>query len=142
VEYLAGEASLDEVLQLDEPSGARVIAAGRSSVNPMDLLASEQFKALLRKLNDSFDIVILDSSPVMAVSDSRILARLVDKTIFVVRWSETRREVAMMGLKQIVEAGASVAGVVLSMVNVKKHAAYGYGDSGSYYGRYSKYYTS
>jgi Mrp family chromosome partitioning ATPase len=78
----------------------------------------------------------------MAVSDSRILARLVDKTIFVVRWSETRREVAMMGLKQIIEAGASVAGVVLSMVNVKKHAAYGYGDSGAYYGRYSKYYTS
>jgi exopolysaccharide transport family protein len=142
VEYLAGEATLEEVLQLDEPSGARVIAAGRSSVNPMDLLASEQFKGLLRKLTETFDIVILDSSPVMAVSDSRILARLVDKTIFVVRWSETRREVAMMGLKQIVEAGASVAGVVLSMVNVKKHAAYGYGDSGSYYGRYSKYYTS
>jgi exopolysaccharide transport family protein len=142
VEYLAGEASLEDVLQVDEPSGARVITAGRSSVNPMDLLASEHFKGMLRKLTESFEMVILDSSPVMAVSDSRILARLVDKTIFVVRWSETRREVAMMGLKQIVEAGASVAGVVLSMVNVKKHAAYGYGDSGSYYGRYSKYYTS
>lgn len=46
-----------------------------------------------------------------------------------------------LGLKQILESGGDLAGVVLSMVNVKKHARYGYGDSGYYYGRYRKYYS-
>ena len=142
VEYLAGEATLDEVLQLDEPSNALIVSAGRTPNNPTDLLTSEHFKDFLRKLSEACDLVILDSSPVLAVSDSRILARLADKTIFVVRWAETRREVAVQGIKQIVEAGADLAGVVLSMVNVKKHARYGYGDSGYYYGPYRKYYSS
>ncbi len=98
-------------------------------------------KLLLAELSERYDLVVLDSPPVLAVADARILSRLADKTIFIVRWAETRREVAMMGLKQIAEAGADFAGFVLSRVNVKKHARYGYGDSGYYYGRYTKYYT-
>ena len=47
----------------------------------------------------------------------------------------------MTGLKQILDVGSDVAGVVLSMVNVRRHSQYGYGDSGSYYGAARKYYT-
>ena len=142
VEYLAGEASLNDVLRRDRASNALVLVAGRATTNSMDLLSSDQFKDLLAKLGNAADLVVLDSSPVMAVSDSRMLSRLADKTVFVVRWAETRREVAMAGLKQITDAGSQIAGVVLSMVNVSQHARYGYGDSGTYYGRYRKYYAS
>ena len=135
VQLLTEEVKLEDVLRRDEGSGAYVITAGATPVNPTDLLTSEHFARLLHNLKEAFDLVVLDCSPVMAVSDSRVLTRVVDKTIFVVRWAETRREVVRLGLKQLIEAGADMAGVVLSMVNVKKHSRYGYGDSGYYYGK-------
>ena len=141
VQLLADEASLEDVLRRDEPSGAYVLTAGGMPANPTDIITSEHFAQLLINLKSTFDLVVIDSSPVLAVSDSRILSRMADKTIFVVRWAETRREVVRLGLKQILEAGGDLAGVVLSMVNVKKHSRYGYGDSGYYYGRYRKYYS-
>ena len=62
--------------------------------------------------------------------------------MFVARWGKTRRESASLGIKQIKDAGGSVAGVLLSRVDVKKHADYGYGDSGYYHSKYASYYTS
>jgi succinoglycan biosynthesis transport protein ExoP len=142
VEVLAGEASLDEVMQRDPISGAHVLVAGGRAPSPAELLGSERMKKLLKTLSRSYDLVIIDSAPVMAVSDTRVLARLADKTIFLVRWADTPREVATAALQQIIDAGADVIGVQLSMVDVKKHAGYGYSDSGSYYGPMRKYYTS
>lgn len=142
VECLSGEATLEQVMQADKHTELTIIPSGGSPTTPSDLLSSEHFKRTVAQLAEKFDMVILDSSPVLAVSDSRILARIADKTVFIVRWAETRREVATMGIKQITDAGCDLAGVVLSMVNVRKHARYGYGDSGYYYGRYRKYYTS
>ncbi len=141
VEFLADQASLDEIIHKDEATGAHVLPAGRPTPNSGNLLSSDRMKLLLAELSERYDLVVLDSPPVLAVADARILARFADKTIFIVRWAETRREVAMMGLKQIAEAGGDIAGFALSRVNVKKHARYGYGDSGYYYGRYTKYYT-
>ncbi len=98
-------------------------------------------KALLVEFGLAYDMVILDSPPLLAVSDARVLAGEVDQTVFVVRWAETRRERVCNALKQLTSSGAKLAGVVLSMVDVRKHARYGYGDSGYYYGPARKYYT-
>ena len=140
VDVLAGNATIDDALCSDEASGALVLTAGSDTPSPIDLLGSENLKATLSDLAGRADIVILDSAPVLSVSDTRVLSHLADKTVYIVRWAETRREVVILGLKQILDAGASVAGVILSRVNIKKHARYGYGDSGYYYGRSRKYY--
>ncbi len=92
-------------------------------------------------LESTYDMVVIDSSTVLAVADVRILSRLAHKVVFLIRWSDTRRDVAMSGLRQLIDAGGDVAGVVLSMVDVEKHSHYGYGGAGYYYGRISKYYT-
>ncbi len=141
VDVLAGEATLQESLRKDDASNLLVLPAGSQSTNPVDLFSSQQLKDILAKLAESADLVVIDSPPVLAVSDARTLSRLVDKTVFIMRWAETRREVAIMGLKQIMDTGADVAGVVLSMVNVRQHARYYFGDSGYYHGRHRKYYT-
>ena len=142
VEFLADKASLQDVMQEDSNSGAHVLAAGGPTTRPTELLGSAQLKKLLKTLSQSYDLVILDSAPVGAVSDTRILARMADKTVFLIRWADTPREVAIAALQQIVDAGADVLGVMLSIVDVKKHASYGYSDSGTYYGPMKKYYTS
>jgi exopolysaccharide transport family protein len=141
VEVLAGEVTLDEALMIDSVSGATVLATGAPAADPPDLLASQQMRKLLSDLAERFDLVIIDSAPTLAVSDTRILSRLVDKTVFVVRWAKTRRETAIGGLKQILDVGGDVAGVLLSMVDVKEHARYGFSDSGYYTGEIRKYYT-
>ncbi len=140
VELLAGEIKLEDVIRKDEPSGAHLITAGKFASNAADIVASDQMKRLVEGLAQSYDLVILDSPPVLAVSDARILANIVDRVVFTVRWADTRRETVAMAMKQVVTSGAKLAGVVLNVVNVKKHAQYGYGDSGYYTGRIKKYY--
>lgn len=137
--------SFGEVVQHDEASGLHVLTTGGTLVpNPSDLLGSDRMRALLREAGGIYDLIVIDSPPVHLVSDTRILSHMVDKTVFAIRWTRTRREVATLGVKQLVESGASVAGVVLSMVDVRKNARYSYADSGYYYGssrKYRKYYA-
>jgi polysaccharide biosynthesis transport protein len=76
------------------------------------------------------------------VSDSLTLSGIVDKSLYVIRWEQTPRNVALAGMRQMFEAGADIAGIVLSRVDLKKHAKYGYADSGYYRGSYSKYYVN
>jgi capsular exopolysaccharide synthesis family protein len=141
VEFLAGKSTLEEVINKDQNSRAHVIPAGSPAPNPPDLLSSGHMRRLLKGLSDAYDLVILDTAPVVAISDTRVLGRLVDKTVFVARWAHTRREVVTAAMRQLADSGADVAGVLLSRVDVKKHAQYGYGDSGYYHGRVKKYYT-
>jgi Mrp family chromosome partitioning ATPase len=93
----------------------------------------------VRSISQHYDLVILDSPPVLAASDALVLSRIVDATIFVVRWERTPRQVVLGALKQLQGVGGMVAGIVLSRVNVRKHAKFGYGDHGYYYGTYREY---
>ena len=86
--------------------------------------------------------MIIDTPPIAAVSDSFTLSSLVDKALYVIRWEQTPRNVALAGIRQLAEAGADIAGIVLSRVDLKKHARYGYADSGYYRGSYQKYYIN
>jgi succinoglycan biosynthesis transport protein ExoP len=141
VEVLLGKTCLEEVLATDPRSGARLVPAGEAVPNPAELLGLPQMKRFLAWLAEGHDFVILDSPPVLAVSDARVLARMVDRTLYLVRWADTRRERAIAGWRQLVEAGGQVAGVALTLVDVRRHAQYGYSDSGAYYGQLKKYYT-
>ena len=140
-DYLVGKARLEEVIEIDPVSGAHLITAGTRAPNPIDLLGSPQMRRLIKALSQAYDLVILDTPPVLAVSDALVMVRHVDATVFLIRWEKTRRQAAISGLKVALEAGANLAGVVLSQVDVKRHAQYDYADSGYYYGGYNKYYT-
>ena len=140
VELLTGKATPEEVIQRDEASGADVIVAGTAGPNAAELLSSDRLKSLLSKLGEYYDLVVLDSPPTMAVADARVLAHFADRTILVIRWAATKREIAAMAVKHILDAGGTLAGIVLSRVNIRKHASYGYGDSGYYYGPARRYY--
>lgn len=141
VELLIGESTLAEAICHDEASGADIVPVGKTSPNASELLNSDRLENFLELISEDYDLVILDAPPTTAVADARVLTHLADATILVVRWAATRREIAAMAAKHINEAGGNIAGVVLSQVNVKQHATYGYGDSGIYYGSAQKYYS-
>ncbi|MBS0219599.1 MAG: polysaccharide biosynthesis tyrosine autokinase [Proteobacteria bacterium] len=138
-EYLMGLKTLDECIHRHEPSGVDYICARADTPNAPEVLESHAMKAALATFADRYDLVILDSPPVMAVSDARIVSQLADYTIFVLHWAKTPRDV----VKSAVAALRSVTdriGIVINKVNLAKHAMYEYGDYGDYYSRYRGYY--
>jgi capsular exopolysaccharide synthesis family protein len=132
-DVLGDRAAFVDAVQKDPRSTVAFLPAGSPVQNPLHLLAAERTRQFLHGLGKHYDLILIDTSPVMAVSDPRVLSRYVDQTVFVVRWARTPREQALNALNQIVEAGGRVGGVVLSMVDVRRHAQYGFGDSGQYH---------
>ncbi|MAM94875.1 MAG: capsular biosynthesis protein [Parvibaculum sp.] len=142
VEFLAERLELSAVMVKDSKSELDIIPVATGTANPPDVLGSVQMKLLLQRLRDDYDLVVLDSAPVLPVSDSRVLSRLADETVFVVRWNETPRDAAQSALKELRQFDAKIAGAVLTIVDTARQARYGYGDGGYYYSRYSKYYVN
>lgn len=138
-ELFAGRKTVGEVINVEEETGLHYILGRAGMPNPQDLLGSQHMRDFIRSMSQHYDLVLLDSPPVLAASDALVLSRIADATVFVVRWEHTPRRVVLGAFKQLQSAGAMVAGVVLTRVNVKKHARFGYGDQGYYYGRYKEY---
>jgi capsular exopolysaccharide synthesis family protein len=139
-QYLAGEKGLDEILGRDEQSGVYYIAARNNTPNSAEILDSRAMANFIDILSKQFDLVFLDTPPVMAVSDARVAARLANYIIFLVKWEKTNREVVTNAMKLVRDLRKQV-GVVLSQVNIRRHSRYGYGDYGYYYSKYKDYYT-
>ncbi len=140
VDYLTGDTTLDKVINKDDPSGAHVIYARTVSNSALDLVSSEKMRKLIASLRQAYDLVILDTPACLAVSDARILANESDFTLYVVEWDKTPREVVTTGVKQFSDFDYENLAFVLSSVDVKRHARYGYGDTAYYYGRFKEYY--
>jgi succinoglycan biosynthesis transport protein ExoP len=118
-------------LQLD------YLPACRRPVDPLPLFADERMPRLLRQLRESYDCVVIDSPPLLSVTEARLLAAMVDKVVFVVKWGSTRRDDAQNALNLLRNSGlpgndrVALAGVVVTQADPKKHARYRYyGDIG------------
>lgn len=140
-QILAGEASAAAAIQKDT-SGMDMIIAHTKTPNPQDLLASHQMERLLESLRPNYDLILIDTPPVMAVADAAMVAKVADTSLYLVRWATTPREVVLQGLKLLRSFNIRLAGVVLTQVDLDQQAQYGYGDYGTYYGRYKEYYTN
>jgi succinoglycan biosynthesis transport protein ExoP len=134
-------ADTSKMITIDEKSGLHFITARGGTANPQDVLGSAQMSKFLKGMSALYDVIVLDAPPVLAVSDALVLSHFADTTLFLVRWERTPRAIALGALKSLRGQGGRVAGAVLSRVNVKKHAKYGYGDSAYYYGYYGGYYS-
>lgn len=133
-EFLAGRAALSEVLQRDAATDLHVVPAKPGAAHPQDLLAAPRMQDLVREMAKVYELLIIDSPPVGAVSDALILSGLVDGTLFAVQWQATPRELAEEGVTQLRRAGANIIGAVLTRVDVREQERYGYG-YGAYYGK-------
>lgn len=130
--YLSGNMDKEIIVKTDV-ANLSVILAGPVPPLPSELLSSDRLKVLLDKLEDEYDIVIIDSSPLMPVSDSMILSQLVDTTVVVVRAGVTTYDTLERGLKALQQVGTEVKGLVINGVNAQ-HGGYDYYGYGGYYG--------
>jgi succinoglycan biosynthesis transport protein ExoP len=117
---------VEECLVKDPLSDVRILSAQRLR-NPSDILSSERLATLIGSLSESCDLLVIDSSPLLATNDARILAQFADSVLFVVRWERTSRDAALHALRSLNDAMAPVAGVVVSRADWEQFHYYNYG---------------
>ncbi len=141
-ELLSGNAELDEVIHPTSVEGLSVMISGGKSANPSELLHETELKELFDALPERFDRIILDSAPVLPVSDSRILAKFAHSILLVVRANKTPVGAVMRANDLLKAAGKLPAGVVLNGMKSSKQKGYygykGYGEYGDSYGYYGE----
>jgi succinoglycan biosynthesis transport protein ExoP len=142
IDYLEDTADYGAIVHRDRETMMDYVTGRLGVANSLDLLSSEKFAELLRHAQSQYDAIYLDSSPVLAVADPTVLARMADGVAFVIRWGETTEQVALSAMKLLQSSGADIAGTVLSCVNVQKLASYRAGGTGYYFGRYPSYYST
>lgn len=142
LEVLNGEATLQQAISVDKATGAHVLAVSASKFTPKDVFGSPAMDRLLADLRSRYDLVILDSAPVLPVADARVLAQKADVVIMLARWRKTPEPAIEAAFRLLDTTGVVVTGVVLTQVDMKMQTKYGYGDPGYYYAEYKKYYTS
>ena len=131
-DYLRGEVDELAIIQHGLEGNLCFIPGGNQVTNPSELLSNGRLRALLERVAPVFDWVILDSAPLLPVSDSSVLSDLVDGVLLVVRAGQTRAESAQRSCQEL--RGRNIVGVVLNAVG-PQHAygesyyssAYGYG---------------
>lgn len=136
---LAGGKTFNDVLKHDPlVPGLDIIPASGKTPNAQDLLGSQQMHKIVRDAAQKYDLVIIDTPPILAVSDAAIVAKVVDTTLYIVKWAETARDTVTQALKQLSGFKCKITGAVLTQVDLSELASYG---DGYYSYRYHEYYT-
>jgi len=132
---LAGTTTLEDAIRSTEIKGLDLLPCGPDVPNPSEILNSETFAKLLEQLSTKYDRVIIDSPPVMPVTDAQILAAICDVTLLVLRAEKSTRKISQQARDGLLSVGAHVLGVIVN--DVPKKGRYGYYSSyGYYYGDY------
>jgi capsular exopolysaccharide synthesis family protein len=136
---LVGAAKASEVVQRSAVPGLWVLPAGKTPPNPAELIGSKRFAELLNSLKEHFDLIVIDTPPVMAVTDAAIAAHRAHGVLFVIAADQTSRHAAQQALDQLEHARARFVGAVLNRVDLDKNAYY---YSRYYRKEYAAYYQS
>lgn len=132
--FLTGKAPLKDVIHKTHIENIWVVPSGPVPPNPAELLNSKMMKDLLEEASQIFDIVLLDSPPVLAVIDPVIISSIADSMVMVIRAGKTRRKPLLAAVEELKRARASIIGVVLNAANLS-NGGYSY----SRYYRYNQY---
>jgi capsular exopolysaccharide synthesis family protein len=139
ISVLSGHNTLAEAaIHIDE-LGADVLVGEKAKTNAADIFSSGRFAALLEEARAQYDYIIIDTPPVLAVPDARIIGKSVDAIIYTVKWDSTSHRQVREGLKAFEDVKIRISGIVLSQINARGMKKYGYGDS---YGAYNAYYDN
>ena len=134
IDYLTGNAKFNEVLNASTISNLSYITSGTIPPNPAEMLDSLEMRNFLKKLRDEYDLIILDSPPIIAVTDSEILTSMVDGTLLVVSSEHTEIEMMERSVELIRRENTQFLGTVLNNFSYKS----GYGSYYKYYYYYSR----
>jgi succinoglycan biosynthesis transport protein ExoP len=121
---LKGEATLDEAVQESNVAGLSILTAGPLPGNPAELLGSGEMKAAVKELGQRYDMVLLDTSPLLPVTDAAILAPMVDGVIFVVACGQSRKTAVRAALQQLTKIKVRALAIVANRAEMDSSYEY------------------
>lgn len=136
-ERLLNDLTVKEAIHKTMIPGLFVLPRGSSALNISNLIHSPRMVELLRQFRTTFDMVLIDTPPMLQISDARVIGRLVDGMIVVFRSGKTTRDIAAMATQRLTEDGIPVLGTILNDWDIKRTDSYGYG--AQYYEGYAAY---
>jgi len=136
---LVGNAKASESVRSTDVPGLWALSAGMLPPNPAELLGSKRFKEFVTTLGQHFDWVIIDTPPVMAVTDSVIAGNIVQGIVFVLGAEMTSRHTAQRAIEQLANSKGKFVGAILNRVDLQHH---GYYYSQYYRKEYGAYYSA
>ncbi len=119
-DYLVGEVELDKIIKKTEVENLSVIFSGSFAPNPAELLNPQNLEQFMQLLKTKFDRIILDSPPIIPVSDVIGLSTVVDGVIQVIQWGKVSRQVIKRAIKTLREVNARILGAILNNIDVEK----------------------
>lgn len=141
-EVLHGAVAWRNVLVLDPASGAQVLPLSGSGLSADDLFGAPPMTALLDELRRAFDLIVIDTAPVLVLADARILAAKADTVVLLARWRKTPARAVGAAIRILSQSGVRLSGVTLSQVDVRAEAGLGYGQADYDYRAYRRYYAA
>ncbi|MCB1331016.1 MAG: CpsD/CapB family tyrosine-protein kinase, partial [Maritimibacter sp.] len=136
---LSGQMELSQAVERNYLIDADVLVGERAAMNAADVFSSARFRNLIAEARRAYDVVIIDTPPVLLVPDARVVAKLADAVIYAVQWNATAKRDVIAGLRLMTDGGIRVTGLALTRIDVKKlkrfGATFGYGA----YGAHKKY---
>ncbi|HBJ5813074.1 TPA: polysaccharide biosynthesis tyrosine autokinase [Acinetobacter baumannii] len=130
-ELLSGQADLQKVLHKTQVANLDVITRGKSPTNPSEILSSNQFKELLEQLQSQYDHIIIDTPPVLAVTDGIIISQYTGVNFIVARYAKSQMKELELTVNRFEQAGVKVNGFILNDIQ-RASAGYGYGYNYAY----------
>lgn len=123
--FLLGEVTFEQATKVYK-NKLFIMTAGTIPPNPAEMLSSNKLKNFLKKVSDQFDMVIIDSPPVMAVTDAQILSTITDGVILVITSAQTEKVMAIKAKESLKKVNANILGVVLNRIKEENGKSYGY----------------
>lgn len=124
--FLANQLPLQDIVRKTQTANLSVIMSGPVPPNPSELLASDQMSLLLSELKHKYDVILFDTSPVLTLTDAKIMASSCDGVLLVVEYGKIKRAVAKKIKEDLAHVKANMLGVVLNKFNSKDEAAFLY----------------
>ncbi|MFI8126158.1 polysaccharide biosynthesis tyrosine autokinase [Acinetobacter sp. ABJ-A23_2] len=125
-ELLSGQADLSQVLHKTQVANLDVITRGKSPTNPSEMLSSTQFKELLEQLQAQYDHIIIDTPPVLAVTDGIIISQYTGVNLIVARYIKSHMKELELTVNRFEQAGVKVNGFILNDIQRSSGGGYGY----------------
>ncbi len=139
VEYLFGKGQLDQAILKDSKTDLDVLALSLDGHSPHDVFGTQAFDVLLSHLRTIYDLILIDTGPVLLMAEARIIASKSDKTILAVRWRHSKRQTVRKSIKLLRSFKADILGVSVNMVDLSQRRQST--EAGAGYKDYQKYYT-
>ncbi|MGY5393449.1 polysaccharide biosynthesis tyrosine autokinase [Acinetobacter sp. NigerLNRRAM0016] len=125
-EYLNGQQPLDQILKSTEVENLSVITRGKSPANPSELLSTERFKLLVEQLSNQFDHIIIDTPPILAVTDGIIISQYAGVNLVIARYGKTQIKELELVVNRFEQASVKVTGIILNDIQRTAGSSYGY----------------